>query len=188
MRIGILGGVFDPVHYGHLSLAEQAREELSLEKIIFIPSFISPFGKDSIPSFERYKMLRLAIENNPFFEVSPIEIKQKGVSYSIDTARKLKKKYKQKELFFILGSDTWNQFSSWKDSRELIRLLQFAIIERKGFPLKESDFNGSIVRIYREVFPICSSQIRGRIKQNMSIRYLVPEKVRRYILKKKLYK
>ncbi|MCD6093245.1 MAG: nicotinate-nucleotide adenylyltransferase [Candidatus Omnitrophica bacterium] len=185
MRIGILGGAFDPIHLGHLLLAEKAREKLSLAKVIFIPCFISPFKKEIVSSSQRYKMVCLAISDNPFFVVSKLEIKRKGVSYSIDTVRELKKRYPRDEFFFILGSDSWGQFSSWKDSDELLKLIRFAVMERKGFSLRE---NGSILRISGEVLPISSSQIRERVKQNKSIRYLVPERVRRYILRKGLYK
>lgn len=170
MRIGILGGAFDPIHLGHLLLAEQAREKLSLAKVIFIPCFISPFKKEIASPSCRYKMVCLAMSNNPFFEVSGLEIKKKRVSYSIDTIRELKKRYTREEFFFILGSDSWSQFPSWKDSDELLKLVKFEVIQRA------------------DVLPISSSQIRERVKQNKSIRYLVPETVRRYILRKRLYK
>ncbi len=185
MRIGILGGVFDPIHLGHLFLAEQAREQLALAKVIFIPSFISPHKKEVVSPYKRYKMLYLAISKNPFFEISLLEIKRKGVSYSIDTIEEIRKKYKEDEFFFILGSDSWYQFSSWKDNNKLLKLVRIAVMERRGFPIKK---NRTISNIQGEVLPISSSQIRERTKQNKSICYLVPENVRRYILKKGLYK
>jgi len=182
MRIGVLGGSFDPVHLGHLLLAEQARQELELEKVIFIPSFLAPFKKENAPALCRYKMVCLAIKRNPYFEVSFLEIKRKGVSYSIDTIRELKKVYDREEMFFILGSDAWNHFSSWKEKDKLLQLVRFAVIERPGFPLKEQGAQ----KIEGEVFPISSSQIREKVKRGESIRYLVPEAVRRYILNKGL--
>lgn len=193
MRIGILGGAFDPIHLGHLLLAEQARQKLSLTKVLFIPCFISPFKKEIASSSYRYKMVCLAISNNPFFEVFNSEIKRKGVSYSIDTIRELKKKYKEDEIFFILGSDSWSQFSSWKDSEELLKLVKFEVIQRADVPTPYTSDRPARHLAGGEVadmlyLPISSSQIRERVKQNKSIRYLVPETVRRYILRKGLYK
>lgn len=185
MRIGILGGAFDPIHLGHLLLAEQAREKLSLAKVIFIPCFISPFKKEIAPPSCRYKMVCLAVGNNPFFEVSNLEIKRKGVSYSIDTIRELKKRYTRDEFFFILGSDSWSQFPSWKDSDELLKLVKFEVIQRAVVPTPYNSDREVADMLY---LPISSSQIRERVKQNKSIRYLVHETVRRYILRKGLYK
>jgi nicotinate-nucleotide adenylyltransferase len=187
MKIGILGGTFNPIHFGHLHLAERVREKLSLDKVIFIPANIPPHkdNTDIAAPKNRLKMIKLAILDNPCFLVSDIEIKREGVSYTIDTLKILRKKFKNAELFFIIGSDEVRGLNSWKDIENIKEIVQFVVAKRPGYSLNNlNDF----IQIEIEEMDISGYQIRKRIREDKSIRYLVPEKVRRYILKRKLYR
>lgn len=134
MRIGIFGGAFNPIHYGHLRAAEEVNEIFALDKILFIPSGRPPFKKPALlQARHRYEMTRLAIEGNPSFGISDIEVKKRGVSYSIDTLRSLRDKYKGAEFFFILGIDAFLDLPSWKEPDKLLRLINLIVISRAGF-------------------------------------------------------
>lgn len=188
MKIGILGGTFNPVHIGHLILAEEARETLGLDKVIFVPAHLAPH-KDNIetaPAKERYKMISLAIKSNPFFSVSDIEIKRKGISYTIDTVREFRKEFPRGDLFFISGSDLLKYLNEWKDLNEVIRMVRFVVATRPGYALdKLPDY---IKRVAIRAVDVSAFEIRKCIAEGRSFRYLVPEVVYEYIEKKKLYK
>lgn len=188
MKIGILGGTFNPVHFGHLILAEGARDNLSLDKIIFIPANIPPHKDktDIVDSNSRFKMLRLAVSGNPYFIVSSIEIKRKGISYTIDTLKALKKSFKDDELFFIVGSDEIKDLNNWKDIHELKKMVKFVAVMRPGCSL--DNISAEVVQINIKTLDISGYAIRKRLRENKSIRYLLPDKVREFILKKGLYK
>lgn len=187
-RIGILGGTFDPPHLGHLVLAQEMLRRLKLEEVIFIPTYLPPHKKiKENNTYMRYKMVLLACKDNPRFEVSRIEIKKKAVSYSVDTLRKLRRKYgKDAELFFLVGSDSLSELESWKDVNEVLRLANFVVASRPGFPAKRLKKRVRLIEI--PAINISSSMIRNRVRQSQSIKYLVPEKVRRFIIKYRLYK
>jgi nicotinate-nucleotide adenylyltransferase len=187
MRIGIFGGTFNPIHFGHLVLAEQAYEKLNLDKVIFIPSFCPPHKKDSniVSAFHRYNMVNLAIQNNPRFEISDIEIKRKGRSYLVDTLKQLRIIYPKAELFFISGSDVSNQISKWKSIGKILSLAKFVLAKRPGYRLKKCDSHISVISITE--LDISSSMIRRKIKESKSIRYLMPLRVYKYIKEKGLY-
>lgn len=188
MRIGILGGTFNPVHIGHLILAEEALWKLKLDKIIFVPSYLPPHKEEEflVDAEHRFKMVSLAIEGNNRFEVSRIEIDSKQMSYSIDTLKRLKEKAAPgTEFFFITGSDSLKELVSWKDIDEIFRLSKFIVAKRPGFPIGEVPKGVQMV-IISEI-EVSSSEIRKRLKERRSIRYLVPEGVREYIENNKLY-
>lgn len=194
-RIGILGGTFNPIHIGHLVLAEAARERLYLQKVIFVPCCLPPHKSKTVLTSAkiRFLMVGLAIESNPSFEISGLEIKRGGVSYSIDTARELSSNFPQASLYFIVGSDFLQGSSQWKDIAQLSKLGKFAIAQRPGYPFSKNHLKGSIRKrnmylLNLNALDISSTNIRARIKAKQSIRYLVPEKVRKYILQKKLYR
>ena len=187
-RIGILGGTFNPPHYGHLALAQESLKKLKLDKVVFIPAYMPPHKeiKDN-KAYMRHKMVSLACKGNPRFEVSKIELKKKAVSYSIDTLKNLRCKYgKRAELFFITGSDSLKELESWKDINKILKLANFVVATRPGFPAVKTKRKVKIVRI--PALDISSSMIRSRLRLSRSIRYLVPEKVRKFIIKHKLYK
>ncbi len=189
MRIGILGGTFNPIHIGHLILAEEALSKLCLDKVIFVPTFIPPHKSEEelIDANHRYRMIELAIKDNPAFEVSDIELRRKGKSYSVDTLKQFKKRFgKFTKLFFITGSDSLGELFSWKDINDIFKLSQFVVANRPGYPFKELPKHAEIVLI--TPIEVSSSEIRKRIREDLSIKYLVPDSVRNYINKKRLYK
>ncbi|MFA4993032.1 MAG: nicotinate-nucleotide adenylyltransferase [Candidatus Omnitrophota bacterium] len=187
MKIGILGGTFNPVHIGHLILAEEAREKLGLDKIIFIPAALPPH-KDNFniaPADKRLKMLSLAIKGNKNFTVSDVEIKRKGRSYTIDTLKELKNKYSHDELYFIIGSDLLKYLNEWKDLSEIIKMVKFVAATRPGYPLEQIPHYIKTMAI--RAVDVSGFEVRECVKENKSFRYLVPEAVFDYINKNKLY-
>ena len=190
-KIGILGGTFDPIHMGHLVLAEQVKEKLKLDQVIFIPCFSPPHKtrRKLSPAKDRFRMTQLALEDNPFFSVSDIELKRGGLSYTIDTVRQLKALYSDSEIYFLTGSDMLNEICTWKAPEEIYRLVKVVIATRPGFdefdPKDHFAKKSLIIRITG--VDISSSQIREKVKKGQSIKYLVPFRVEEYIKKKKLY-
>ena len=187
MKIGILGGTFNPVHIGHLILAEEAREKLALDKIIFIPAALPPH-KDNFniaPAQDRLEMLKLAVKGNKFFAVSDIEIKRKGPSYTIDTLNAFKAKFGRDELYFIIGSDLLKYLSEWKDLGQIIKMIKFLVATRPGYPLEQ--IPSYIQTLAIRAVDVSGFEVRRCIKENKSFRYLVPDTVFNYINKNKLY-
>lgn len=191
-KIGILGGTFDPIHLGHLVLAEQVKEKLRLDQVIFIPSSSPPHKtKQKLsPAKDRYQMTKLALKDTPKFTVSDVELKRRGLSYTIDTLRELKKSYPDREMFFLTGSDVLNEVQTWKDPEEIYKLVQVVIAIRPGFDSfdPENYFAKKSIIVPIIGVDLSSTQIRERVKKGQSIRYLVLPKVEEYIKKKKLYR
>lgn len=197
--MGIMGGTFDPIHNGHLILAEHSRIQFDLEQIIFIPTGKPPHkGEKDISSVNyRYDMTVLAISTNPYFSLSSIEIQREGATYTIDTIKYLQSKYRDKEFYFILGADSFCNIDKWKDYKELLSLCKFIVAKRPDLDSNklESRFK-ELSRIYKDsiylletpLIDISSTSIRNRVKSELSIKYLVPESVELYIEKNKLYK
>ncbi|MFC1704612.1 nicotinate-nucleotide adenylyltransferase [Candidatus Omnitrophota bacterium] len=188
-RIAIFGGTFNPIHLGHLMIAEQVSARLGLSKVIFIPSYTPPHKtkKKLASAQDRLAMVKKAIVSNPLFEVSDIEIKRKGKSYTIDTIRQLKKRLKKRtRLLFIIGADSLSELKDWKDIRDIFTMVTFIVVNRPGFAFRKSLQNS--VALETPGIEVSSSQIRSNISKGISVRYFVPEKVRDYIIKKGLYK
>jgi nicotinate-nucleotide adenylyltransferase len=188
MKIGILGGTFNPIHIGHLILAEETREKLNLDKIIFVPAFLPPHkdNSDIVSAKERLIMVKLAIKGNRYFSVSDIEIKRPGRSYTIDTLKEFKKRYGKDELYFIIGSDLLKYLDEWKDLDEINRLVKLVAVTRPGYPLEK--IPSYIKTMAIRAVDISAFQIRQCIKDGKSFRYLVPDLIYGYIIKNKLYK
>ena len=213
MRLGILGGTFDPIHFGHLRLAEEVGEELALENVYLIPAALPPHKdrRPLTPFEQRLAMIRMAAQESPILEAQDLEGHRQGLSYSIETLKEFRRLFKSDlELFFILGMDAFLEIETWKEYQRLFDYAHFVIINRPGvqsetlesFLLsldvgfkKEGNGNGFVVPsgnvlIYKEVtlMDISSTKIREMIGAGKSIRFLVPESVRRYIVEEGLYK
>lgn len=196
-RIGVMGGSFDPIHNGHLVLAEQVRTRFQLEKVIFIPAGNPPHKEAVVRKEHRYNMTKLATEDNEFFEVSRLEMDKTEKTYTIDTIRTLKELYgEDTELFFITGADAIIELSMWKDFTELLKICKFIGATRPGVDenyLREkidalvSEYKADITITQVPALAISSTDIRRRIKYNSSIKYLLPAKTEEYIYKNGLY-
>ena len=185
MKIGILGGTFNPPHIGHLILAQTAKDVLHLDRVLFIPTNTPPHkNTDLIDAGIRLKMAELAVEGCPYFNVLDWEIKRGGISYTVDTLYQLKAAYPEEDLFVIIGSDLANNFHAWKDYRKVQALSKIVVARRKSIPLKSS--KGFIVIDIINV-EITSSLVRKYVKEGLSVRYLLPHKVFDYIEENKLY-
>ncbi|MCX7887679.1 MAG: nicotinate-nucleotide adenylyltransferase [Verrucomicrobiae bacterium] len=189
-RIGLLGGTFDPIHTGHLLMAQDAMETLKLDRVKFIPAAIPPHkSPDGIaPAWDRLRMVRLAVRGCDRFEVDPIEIRRGGPSYSVDTVLELKRRHPFARFFFIIGSDSLAELPQWREIRRLARLCVFAVVARPGFATDVPEGLGLRVRFVKgHSCDIASRDIRARVATGRSIRWLVPEVVFRYIQRRKLY-
>lgn len=189
-RIGIFGGTFDPIHNGHLITAQSVIEIRNLEKIIFIPAYISPHkqhAKAASPK-HRLNMLNIAIKDIPFFECSDFEIKQHTISYTVDTLREFKKYYDEIDL--IIGYDNIFQFNTWKEPDEIFKLANVVVLKRKSsHPLDFVDkYVEAAAFVQTRGIEISATDIRNRVHTGLPIYYLVPEKVLDYIYKHNLYK
>lgn len=190
MKIGLFGGSFDPIHSGHLIVAESIKEKLSLDKVIFVPAAQNPLKNHSViaSNQDRVNMIHLAIQDNPHFQVSEIELSRGGASYTIDTVRDLKAALPAGvKLFWIAGIDILNKLHLWKEIETLKKLVQFVIVSRPNSP---SDKNPEINQFiyYDEIqTTLSSSYIRKALTEKKSIRYLVPKLVEAYIAEKGLY-
>lgn len=184
LRLGLYGGSFDPIHHGHLILARQALEDLSLDRIIFIPAAESPFklNHSGASATDRLAMVRLAVLSEAAFVVDPLEIGRETPSYTIDTARVYHARYPADTLFFLVGEDHLEALPKWNEFEELDRLVQFAILSRSDLPLT-IDYP-----VVRRRFDLSSTEIRNRVANDMPISYLVPDNVLRYIQERKLYR
>ncbi len=198
-RLGIMGGTFDPIHNGHLACAEQAREDLGLDVIVFIPTANPVFKRDQhiAPANERLAMCRAAIADNPYFDVSDIEIARGGDTYTIDTLRALRAHYpKNVELFFLTGADAIATVSKWRGAQEMGTLARFVGVDRPGFELSDEkrrqiveDARGiSISFVTIEALEISSSELRRRLAQGKSIRYLTPQVVVDHVMEHEFYR
>lgn len=189
-RIGIFGGTFNPPHIAHSIASECVREQLDLEKILFIPSAIPPL-KLSIDSHHRLAMSKLAFSGNKFFEVSEIEFENVNEkSFTVDTLTKLKKIYSNTKLFLIIGIDKLEELPKWKEPERLSGLCTLAVINRPGYDLKnvKAEFLENTVFAEIPFMEISSTEIRRRVNDGKSIKYFVNDEVEKYIYDNGLYK
>lgn len=185
-RVGLLGGTFNPPHMGHLIIAEQVGRQLDLDKVYFMPDAEPPHVdlKPFIPAAHRQKMVELAIEGNPLFDLETIEIKRGGKSYTIDTMTQLKAEHPEIDYYFIIGADMVAYLPKWERIEELVRLVNFVGVARPGYP-KESPY--PIIWVDMPTVDLSSTQLRKMVKEGRSLRYLVPDAVARYIEEEGLY-
>lgn len=197
-KIGIFGGTFNPVHTAHLIIAETAREEAGLDDILFVPSGCSYLKNVSeiLPARERINMTGLAIEDNPHFALSTIEIDRGGNSYTCDTLTELKERYPEQEYYLIVGADNLFTMEEWKNVELIFQNAKILAAVRGG--RKRSDMEEKMAQLKEKYgadislldvrhIDISSSMIRKRVAEGRSIRYIVPDKVRDYIIKNHLY-
>lgn len=192
-RIGLFGGSFNPVHLGHLLVAEIVREACALDKIVFIPAKKNPFKKDSeiAEAHHRLTMLELAIRGNPSFTVDTCELDRDKVSYTIDTLRVLRQTYSPDEyqLFFLVGADNLTGFPGWKDAEQLVTLCDFIAFGRPGYDshITEHPLTAGFHFVQTPLMEISATEIRARIKAGKSIKYSLPEVVENYIYENGIY-
>ena len=212
MRIAVFGGTFNPVHYGHLRLAEEVRETCHLDRGVFMPPYITPhkLTESLTPASVRLELVRSAIEDNPGFSVSDLEIRREGRSFTVDTVRELLRE-PAAEVALILGSDSFNDIASWHEYEELLRLSSFIVAPRPGHPPKAleevlpvelaakfwydsrvmafvNSGGNSITYLDTTPIDISSSDIRERVRRNRTVRYLLPDSAIEFIRKEGLYR
>lgn len=198
-RIGIFGGSFNPVHLGHLVVAQDALEHMGLHRIVFLPAAQPPHKAEPLaPASDRLEMLRLAVMDDPRFEVSSDEIDRGGVSYTVDTLRRFRERHPDAALYFLIGGDSLLELHTWREIQTILQLAEIVTVGRPGVPLDKINpetvrlpdpwperLGGNIVRGHR--VEISSTDIRGRCARGRSIRYLVPLAVERYIAAHQVY-
>lgn len=185
-KIGILGGTFDPPHFGHLLMANEVCFQLRLDEVWFMPNQQPPhkIKKSTTTNHERFKMLEKAIKDQPQFRIEPIEFSLNGPSYTVETMKILKKHYPNDEFYFIIGADMIEYLPKWYQIEELVNLIQFVGVKRPGY---KTDSAYPIIYVDAPQMDISSSMIRNRIHKKETIRYLLPEAVREYIKENHLY-
>jgi nicotinate-nucleotide adenylyltransferase len=188
MRAGIFGGTFDPIHFGHLITAQSVLQQRNLDKIIFMPCYISPHktNKSSSAPIHRLNMVKLAVEGHDKFNLSDYEIEKKDISYTIETIRHLKKQYVELEL--IIGYDNLLNFESWKEPDEIIKLAKLVVMKRSTHQVSVNRFFANAIFVDTPVIDISSTEIRLKRNNNIPIDFLVPDKVLKYIMENDLYK
>ena len=195
--IGLMGGTFDPIHYGHLILAQQAWQKLELDKVVFVTSPNPPNKVEQVltDARDRHEMVRLAVRENDRFECSTIEIERGGVSYTIDTIRQLKRQLEVgSHIHLLLGADEAKMLMTWRDPKGIAELADIVVANRPGHPVAEAlenlsaDLAERIIRLQIPGVDISSSDIRARVARGESITYLVPPEVEKYIVREGLYR
>jgi len=192
LRIGLFGGSFDPIHAGHLSIAKKAIEQFQLNRVLFIPAAQSPLKTNSPAASDedRLEMIRLAIGDNPSFEVSTAEIERGGVSYSIETAQRVACQNPGAKLFWIIGGDQAKQLDRWRNIEELAQKVEFIYLERDE-QTSLPEVVSSLTKLHplqMERIPTSSTEIRNRAKSGDLPKYFVPEPVFHYIKSRNLYR
>jgi nicotinate-nucleotide adenylyltransferase len=212
LKIGILGGTFDPIHLGHLRLAEEVGDDLALETVYLIPAAYPPHKeKQAVAPFQhRYSMVELAALESPLFKATDVEGRRQGFSYSIETLREFRERFGEGlQLFFIVGMDAFLEIGTWREYRSLFDYAHFVVIERPGFPSERlepflqslglgfqksggkgpylASSGNSVIHQRASLLEISSTDIRRRVAEGRSIRFLVPEAVRSYIMERRLY-
>lgn len=192
MKIGFLGGSFDPVHFGHLLAAQDAYEQHRLDRLVFVPAAQAPLKPNEVQASaeDRLAMLRAATEEDRRFEISDYEVRRGGTSYTIDSARYFRGLYPHDELYWIIGGDQLPRLHRWKDIAELVRLVEFIFLERPGYPVRaHPEIPG--LRLHRcdgHLLAVSSTELRERARNNLSLEYFVPHKAIVYLREKGLYR
>lgn len=189
MRLGLFGGRFDPVHVGHLMVAQSALEALGLGELWFIPAKMPPHKGAAADPEKRFEMLLLATNTHPQFRVSRVEIERTGASYTFDTVSEIRAQRPEDELFFITGVDAYREIASWHRARELVSSISVVALSRPDSTLEEVKpyFKERVRLLDTPQWEVSSTEIRRRLAQGESVRYLIPESVESYLAKNPLY-
>lgn len=200
MKIGIIGGTFDPIHNAHLYIAYEAEKQLNLDKVIFMPAGIQPFkvGNKVTDPMLRYEMVKMAAESYDEFDVSDYEIEKQGISFTYETLEHLEKSFDEGcEIFFITGADCLLSIDKWKEVSKIFSLCTFVVFSRGGFDDEslrkkkeevEKKYGCNIVILELKQLEISSTDIRDRVRNGRRIDFFVPEKVNKFIVENNLYK
>jgi nicotinate-nucleotide adenylyltransferase len=183
-KTGLFGGSFDPIHVGHLILAREAREQLGLDRVIFIPAGISPhkLDREPAPAELRLAMVRAAVAGEPGFEVEDCELRREGPSYTIATVRTMRERYPDDAFFYFIGEDNVAKLDTWFEIEELRRLVRFVVLARAV-----GGSSGGFLRVCRQI-EVSSTEVRNRVARGESIRYLLPEEACEIISRSGLYR
>lgn len=197
-KAGIMGGTFNPIHLGHLIAAEEVREKLDLDYVVFLPSGNPPhkLESDVLEGRDRYEMVKLAVDDNDYFRTSDLEIRRTGKTYTYDTLKELGISYKDVEFYFLIGFDTLRDMETWKNIREVFKMTTFVVVNRgnlreemrEEIARKISLYNAKILVVDMPNIDVSSTDIRARVSRGKSIRYLVPHRVYEYIMNRGLYR
>lgn len=197
-KIGIMGGTFDPIHQGHLVVAEFIRSKYNLDKIVFMPSGNPPHKTSKVTDkVDRYNMCILATNSNEDFVVSDMEVNREKSTYTVDTLEELNKEYPETDIYFITGADAICDIEYWKDIKRNFELATFIATTRPGISVKQSNdkidelikkYDAKILKVHTPSLDISSTYVRERIGECKTIKYIVPECVEKYIYDKQLYK
>lgn len=203
MRLGILGGSFDPPHVGHLLVAGDAFELLDLTRLVFVPTSVQPLkaGQAQASPEHRLEMVRRMVTGDARFEVDRIEIDRAGLSYSVDTLESFAARYPDADRFFLVGADAFASFSAWREPERIVRLARLAILRRpgadggdgnapaaRGGRMSEAQLPPDAIVLSTRLIDVSSTEIRERVRSDRSIRGFVPESVEQYILAQRLYR
>ncbi len=189
MKVGLLGGTFDPIHLGHLRAAENAREALSLDHVHFVPARTPPHRKGPLaPPLDRYAMVAVATAGHPSFSASDVELRREGPSYTVDTVGEWLREHPGDTIVLIVGSDTYPEMATWKEPDRLFSLCSVAVAARPGEGFGAAAGTPRAEVIDGPGLPISSTEVRRRVGAGRSVRYLVPEGVADYIAKRGLYR
>jgi len=190
VKIGLMGGSFDPIHLGHLRAAENAREALSLHEVLFVPAASPPhkLAGSLSPARDRLAMVALATAGNPSFVPSDVELRRGGPSYTADTLAELKRERPEDELFLIVGSDTLGEMASWHEPARIFALATIAVASRPGMNgALAAPPSARVVRVEGPGLFLSASEVRRLLREGRSVRYLVPDAVSDYIASRRLY-
>jgi len=185
--IGLFGGSFDPVHHGHLSVAQVAAERLGLASLRFLPAREQPFkqGRHGASADHRATMLSLAVSNTPSFGVERTELARPGPSYTVDTLKELRRREPQSEFVLLLGADAATELPAWHEAERIPALAQVAVFARPGSTVPQSTFVSQVIEV--PAIDISATEVRRRIARGQSVRYWVPDLVAEYIARHRLY-
>ena len=189
MRIGLLGGSFDPPHNGHLLAAGDVYEALALDRVVFIPAAVQPLkGSAGATTEQRLEMVERLVDGDSRFEVSTVEIERGGLSYTVDTLTTLAACWPLSELFWLVGGDVPQSFSRWRDPARITEIATLVVMDRAGEPPDVSQVPGRVIAVATRRVDVSSTEIRRRVHEGRSIRGFVPDRVEEYIASERLYR